>query len=80
VAELTVNVVAFVPLKLTMVAAVRFVPVIVTDVPIPPLVGVNEVTVGGWMTVKLPALVPVPAALVTAIVPVVAPAGTVAVI
>ena len=50
-----------------------------TDVPMGPLPGVNEVIVGGGMTVKLVALVPVPDGVVTAMVPVVAPAGTLAV-
>jgi hypothetical protein len=80
VAELTVNE-AEVTLNLTRVAPVKFVPVIVTDVPIGPLVGVKLVIVGaGAVTVKVPALVAVPPAVVTLIVPVVAPEGTVAVI
>jgi hypothetical protein len=80
VAESTVYTVVPTPLKLTAVAPVRFVPVMTTVVPAPPLVGVNEVTVGAGRTVKLAALVPVPAGAVTEIGPVVAPAGTVAVI
>src|SRR5256712_8816342 len=56
-----------------------FVPLIATLVPTAPLVGVKPVIVGGLaVTVKLPALVPVPPGVVTLIVPVVAPAGTVA--
>ena len=55
------------------------VPVMTTDVPTGPLVGLNDVIVGGRMTVKLPALVPVPDGVVTAIVPLAAPAGTLAV-
>jgi hypothetical protein len=53
-----------------------------TMVPTGPLVGVNDVIVGAVPvpTVKLPVLVAVPSESVTAIVPVVAPAGTVAVI
>ena len=47
VAELTVNDEAAIPPKLTAVAPVKFVPVIVIDAPVPPLVGVNEVIVGG---------------------------------
>jgi hypothetical protein len=79
VAELTVNVAA-VPLNFTAVAPVKAVPVIVTFVPTAPPVGEKLVMVGGGMTVKELALVPVPPAVVTLIVPVVAPAGTVAVI
>jgi hypothetical protein len=80
VAELTVNVVALVPLNLTDVAPVRFVPVITTEVPTGPVVGEKLVIVGGRATVKLLALVTVPLGVVTEISPVVAPAGTVAVI
>jgi len=79
VAELTVNV-AFVPLNFTAVAPVNAVPVIVTLAPTSPLVGEKLVMVGGNTTVKLLALVAVPPGVVTLIVPVVAPAGTVAVI
>ena len=74
------NVVAAVPLNLTAVAPVRFVPVITTLVPTGPLVGLKLVIVGEPMTVKELALVAVPPGVVTATVPVVAPAGTVAVI
>ena len=74
------KVVALVPLKVTVVAPVRFVPVIVALVPTEPLVGEKLVMVGAPITVKLPALVAVPPGVVTAIVPVVAPTGTVAVI
>ena len=74
------KVVAAVPLKVTAVAPVRLVPVIVTLVPTGPLVGLKPVMVGEPMTVKLLALVAVPPGVATAIVPVVAPAGTVAVI
>ena len=52
--------VALVPLKATVVAPVRLVPVIVTAVPALPLVGLKLVIVGvGPVTVKLP---PLPAA------------------
>ena len=77
--ETTLNVVAFVPLKATDVAPVKCEPFTVTVVPMIPLVGVNELIEGVVITLKLPALVPVPAALVTLIVPVVAPVGTTAV-
>src|SRR6266446_5323544 len=71
VAELTVNV-AVVPLNFTAVAPVNAVPVIVTLAPTAPLVGEKLVMVGGETTVKELALVPVPPAVVTLIVPVVA--------
>ena len=74
---MTVNA-AVTPLKVTAVAPVKFVPLIVTLVPTGPLVGVKLVIVGGLNTVKLLALVAVPPDVVTPIGPVVAPAGTVA--
>jgi hypothetical protein len=82
VAEFTVNVVAATPLNLTEVAPVKLVPVILTVVPTGPEVGVNDVIVGSGAvdTVKFVELVPVPEGVVTAIFPVVAPVGTVAVI
>jgi hypothetical protein len=54
----------------------------VTDVPDEPELGVNEETMGPEVvvTVNDAVLVPVPAGVVTAIGPVVAPVGTVAVI
>jgi len=81
VAELTVNV-ADVPPNLTAVAPVKFVPLIVTDVPTGPLFGENEVIVGAapLFTVNFVPLVSVPEGVVTEIFPVVAPEGTVAVI
>ena len=80
VAELTVKVVALVPLNFTAVAPVKFAPVIVTLVPTGPLVGEKLVIEGGGITVKLLALVAVPPTVVTLIVPLVALDGTVAVI
>jgi hypothetical protein len=74
--ETTVNVVA-VPLNVTEVAPVKFVPAIVTFVPGAPVVGVKLVIRGA--TVKRAALVDVPAGVVTEIGPDVAFAGTVAV-
>ena len=77
------NEVAAVPLNLTAVAPVKAVPVITTFVPTGPLVGEKLVMLegaGGVVTVKFVELVPVPAEVVTLIGPVVAPAGTVAVI
>jgi hypothetical protein len=81
--ETTLNVLEETPLNVTLVAPVRFVPVMVTDVPTGPLVGVNEVIVGVAavvVTVKLWELQSVPPGVVTQIFPVVAPVGTVAVI
>ena len=75
VAEVTVKV-AVVPLNLTAVAPVKFVPLIVTLVPAGPVAGVKVVIVGGLaVTVKLLALVAVPAGVVTLIGPVVAVGG-----
>jgi hypothetical protein len=79
VAEFTVNVVAATLLNVTAVAPVRFVPVITTDVPTGPNVGVNDVIVGAAI-VKFVRLDPVPPGVVTLIGPVVAVVGTVAVI
>jgi len=78
--------VAGVPLNVTVVAPVKCVPVIDTLVPTGPLVGVNDEIVGAagggglGETVKDATLVPVPPAVVTAIGPLVAPLGTVALI
>jgi hypothetical protein len=67
---------ALTPLKVTVVAPVKFVPLIVTLVLTGPLVGVKLVIVG--VTVNALALVAVPSGVVTLIGPVVAPLGTVA--
>src|SRR5947209_17621473 len=75
VSEFTAKV-AVVPLNFTAVAPVEAVPVIVTLAPTPPLVGEKLVMVGGGITVKLLALVAVPPAVVTLMVPVIAPPGT----
>src|SRR6266511_1225770 len=86
VGEFTVKVVAATLLNVTEVMVkpvpLKFVPLIVTLVPTGPRVGVNEVIVGAGtaVTVKFVALVAVPPSVVTAIFPVVAPVGTVAVI
>ena len=65
------------PPNRTTVAPVNAVPVIVTAVPVLPLVGDNEEIVGaGTVTVKLVPLVAVPPGVVTVILPVVAPVGT----
>lgn len=71
---------ALAPLKATELAPVKPVPLILTDVPTPPLLGVKPEIVGCTTTVKLLALVAIPASVVTVIVPVVAPLGTVALI
>ena len=68
------------PLNRTAVAPVKLEPVITTEVPTGPLVGVKLATVGARITVKLLALVAVPPGVVMATVPLVAPVGTVAVI
>jgi hypothetical protein len=77
VADVTVKLAA-VPLNLTAVVPVKFVPLIVTLVPAGPVAGVKVVIVGGLNTVKLLALVAVPPGVVALSGPVVAPAGTVA--
>ncbi len=67
------------PLKETSVAPVKLLPLTVTSVPTEPVVGENELMVGGeggGVTVKSEALAPVPAEFVTLIRPVVAPLGT----
>jgi len=77
VGEFTVKA-ALTPLKITAVAPVKFVPLMVTLVPSGPAVGEKLVIVGALTTVKLFALVAVPPGVVTLTGPVVAPAGTVA--
>jgi hypothetical protein len=77
VSEATVKL-ALVPLNVTAVAPVKFVPLIVTLVPTGPLAGAKLVIVGGGTTVNALALVAVPASVVTLSGPVVAPAGAVA--
>ena len=76
--DVTVKVVALVPLNRTAVTPVKFVPLMVTLAPASPLVGAKPVIVGGTSTVKLLALVAVPPDVATLSGPVVAPAGTVA--
>src|SRR5580765_5560215 len=75
---LTVNV-AVLPPKVTAVAPVKFVPVIVTPVATAPLAGAKDVMAG--VTVKRVVVIkgPLPG-VVTVMGPVVAPAGTVVVI
>src|SRR6185369_17167539 len=76
----TVTASAGLPLNATCVTPLNLAPVMVTGVPTVPSDGVNPVIVGGYLTVNDPALCPVPAAVVTLMRPVVAPAGTVALI
>ena len=79
VALFTVNAAA-VPLNATAVAPVKFVPLIATDAPTWPEVGLKLLIVGAALgTVKLPVDVATPLGVVTLILPVVAPLGTVAV-
>ena len=67
---------AALPLNVTAVVPVKFVPLIVTLAPSAPLVGVKLAIVGAGITVKLLALVAVPPGVVTPSSPVVAPTGT----
>jgi hypothetical protein len=69
---------AMAPLKAKPVVPVKWVPVMVTVAPTAPLVGENELMVGAAveLTVKLVELAPVPLGVVTLILPVVAPPGT----
>jgi hypothetical protein len=78
VGESTVTLLDRVPLKVTPGAPVKLAPLTITIVPITPLDGVKLVIRGA--TRKLAALVAVPPGVVTAIGPLVAPAGTIAVI
>ena len=78
-AALTEYVVALALWNRTRVAPVKFVPVMVMTVPTGPEVGVNDVMVGGGMTVKGVVVFTEPPGVVTVIVPVPAPLGTVTV-
>jgi hypothetical protein len=85
VAEMTLKVAANLlavvePVKLTPVVPAKFVPVMVTVVPTPPVAGLNAETVGGAASVNALVLVAVTPPLVTLKAPEVVPAGTVAVI
>jgi hypothetical protein len=72
---------AAVPLKASAVAPVRLLPVMVTTVPMAPLAGAKLAMLGaGACTVKLLAERAFPPAVVTEILPLVAPLGTVAAI
>jgi hypothetical protein len=80
--EFTLKLAAAVPLNPTELAPVKFAPAITTLVPAGPPAGEKPEIDGGrdGSTVNELAVVAAPAAFVTEIVPVVAPAGTVAVI
>ena len=79
VVDVTVKVGALVPLKLTAITPVKFVPLMVTFAPTGPLIGAKLAIVGALAdTVKLLALIAVPPEVVTLNGPVVAPAGTAA--
>lgn len=75
---LTVNVAALPPNE-TVVAPVKFVPVIVTPVPTAPIAGAKEVMAGVTVKRVVVTIAPLPG-VVTVMGPVVAPAGTVVVI
>jgi hypothetical protein len=75
--------VALLPLKATLLAPLKLLPLIVTAVPTGPVVGLKSLIVGGGggiVTLKPAPLVALPAGVVTVIGPLVAPAGTVALI
>jgi hypothetical protein len=80
VAETTVKLAASVPLNWTAVVPVKLVPVIYTVIPTVPRAGKKLVIAGMGMTVKLVLLIAVPPGVMTPIAPVVALAGTMAVI
>src|SRR3990172_8485560 len=67
------------PSKNTLVTSTKFWPLMVTSSPTGALNGAKEPITGGKITTKFVRLAPVPTALVTAILPVVAPMGIVAV-
>jgi len=75
----TVNEDALVPPKLTAVTSLKFVPVIVTLVPLAPLVGVKDVMVGGAGITVNHARDAVPVGAATVTFPEIAPEATVAV-
>ena len=77
VSEFTVNVVAAMPPKVTFVVCLRPDPVITTEVPGAPLVGLKPLITG--VTRNVPALVAIPPGVVIPILPVFAPFGTVAI-
>jgi hypothetical protein len=76
--ETWVTLEAAVPLNFTVELLLNPTPVIVTTVPVGPLLGLKPVT--DRVTVKFEALVPVPAGVVTEILAVTAPFGTTALI
>jgi len=80
VALFTVKLAAALPLKVTVVAPVKSVPVIATEIPTGPADGLKFDMAGAGSTVKLPDEVPLPPDVVTPIFPVVEPLATTAVI
>jgi hypothetical protein len=76
--ETWVTLEAAAPLNFTVELLLKPTPLIVTTVPVGPLAGAKPVI--DSVTVKFEALVPVPAGVVTEILPVTAPLGTVALI
>jgi hypothetical protein len=76
----TVNEAAAVPPKLIAVAPVKYEPLIVTDAPVTPVAGVNELTTGAGINVNAVAEDPAPLGAVTVILPVVPPATTAVII
>jgi hypothetical protein len=80
VSLLTVKLAAALPLNVTAVAPVKFVPVTTTEAPTGPLAGLKPDIVGAIITVKLPDEVAVPPAVVTLIFPLLEPPATTAVI
>ena len=80
VALFTVKLAAALPLKVTAVAPVKSVPVITTETPTAPVVGLKVDMAGGKVMAKLPDDAPVPLEVVTLIFPVVEPLATTAVI
>lgn len=64
VEDITINVIAGTPPKLTPVAPVKLLPIIVTVCPIPRLVGVKEETTGAGMYVKPPSVATPPSVVI----------------
>jgi len=80
VTELTVKLCAAVPPNDTAVAPVKLVPVITTDVPVPPDAGVKEVMVGEDIVIKVKLLLEVAVLPLTIVIAPVVPELTIAVI
>src|SRR5436190_23954432 len=78
--ELTTGFAAGTPLNATRLTLMKLAPLIVTVAPIAPAAGLKPLMTGVAVTVNTAALWSVPAGVLTRILPVVAPVGTVAVI